>query len=68
MTEDHKIEDPVLALKREWETRWERYASETDDSDEVTNALNDRVNEPCRDCRRLFCLSHATIASSLIWA
>ena len=24
--------------------------------------------EPCRDCRRLFCLSHATIASSLIWA
>ncbi len=24
--------------------------------------------EPCRDCRRLLCLSHATIASSLIWA
>ncbi len=24
--------------------------------------------EPCRDCRRLFCLSHATIANSLIWA
>ncbi len=24
--------------------------------------------EPCRDCRRLFCLSHATMASSLIWA
>jgi hypothetical protein len=24
--------------------------------------------EPCRDCRRLFGLSHATMASSLIWA
>ncbi len=24
--------------------------------------------EPCRDCRRPLCLSHATIASSLIWA
>ncbi len=31
---------------------------------EVTN----RQFEPYRDCRRLFCLSHATIASSLIWA
>ena len=27
-----------------------------------------QVIEPCRDCRRLLCLSHATIASSLIWA
>jgi transposase len=27
-----------------------------------------KVCEPCRDFRRLFCLSHATIASSLIWA
>ena len=27
-----EVEDPVLALKRKWETRWERYKSMPDDS------------------------------------
>ncbi len=35
---------------------------------ESSSPRRPRPIEPCRDCRRLFCLSHATIASSLIWA
>ena len=38
-------EDPVLALKREWDTRWERYESETDRSDEVIDPLHAWLNE-----------------------
>ena len=34
----------------------------------VEKNSGEAFSEPCRDCRRLFCLSHATIASSLIWA
>ncbi len=35
---------------------------------EANNLMPTLETEPCRDCRRLFCLSHATMASSLIWA
>ncbi len=38
-----RCEDPVLALKREWDARWERYKSETDESDEVMDPLHDRL-------------------------
>ncbi len=38
-------EDPVLALKRDWDARWQRYVSETDESDEVVDPLHARMNE-----------------------
>ena len=39
-------EDPVIALKREWNTRWERYKNEPNRSDEeIIGPLHDRLNE-----------------------
>ncbi len=40
------IEDPVLALKREWDARWERYKDEENRGDEeIIGPLHDRLNE-----------------------
>lgn len=36
-------EDPVLALKREWDARWERHKSEPSDEDKVRDPLLDAV-------------------------
>ncbi len=38
-------EDPVLALKRDWDARWQRYESETDESDEVMDPLHDQLTD-----------------------
>ncbi len=40
-----KPEDPVLALKREWDARYERFRSETDEADKVMNPLHNRLME-----------------------
>ena len=45
MTEDRKVEDPVLVLKREWDVRLGRYDSETDESDEAMDPLFDQLME-----------------------
>jgi hypothetical protein len=69
MTEDRKIEDPVLALKREWEARWERYASETDKSDKATDPLHDALNETAYEIFQTPATTPAGIAFKLVlWA
>ncbi len=69
MTEDRKIEDPVLALKQEWEARWERYASETDKSDEATDPLHDALNETAYEIFQTPATTPAGIAFKLVlWA
>ena len=37
--------DPVLLLKRQWDARWAPYASETNEDEDVIDALHDRLSE-----------------------
>ena len=63
------IEDPVIVLKREWQARWERYESETDESEEVTDPLHDRVNETAYEIFQTPATTPAGIAFKLVlWA
>ncbi len=63
------IEDPVLVLKREFDARWERYKSETDDSDEVLDPLHERMNEVAYQIFQTPATTLAGIAVKLVlWA
>ena len=63
------IEDPVLALKREWDARWKRYESETDESDEVNDPLYDALDEVAYEIFQTPATTPAGIAVKLIlWA
>ena len=62
-------EDPVMALKREWETRWNQYASETDQSDEAQDPLFDRLSETAYQIFQTPALTLEGVAFKLVlWA
>ena len=63
------VEDPVLVLKREWEARWQRFESETSESDEVMEPLNDRMNETAYEIFQTPATTLAGVAFKLVlWA
>ncbi len=39
------VDDPVLVLKREWDARWDRWANETSEDEEVTDPLFEALSE-----------------------
>ncbi len=62
-------EDPVLALKREWDARWERYKNEPDKSDETMKPHHDGLNEAELAIHRTPATTHEGIAVKLrMWA
>ena len=64
-----ETDDPVLVLKREWDARWERYESETDDSDEANDPLHDALRETEYEIFQTPATTLAGIAVKLIlWA
>ena len=74
MTEDRKSEDPVLALKAEWEARYKaldehRDDPDSDESDEAVQPLYDRLHETEVQILRTRATTPAGIAVKLIlWA
>ena len=63
------IEDPVLALKREWETRWQQYERESDSPDEIMWPLHDALNETAYEIFQTPATTLAGIAFKLVlWA
>ncbi len=62
-------EDPVLALKREWEARWERYGIDPGDDEDVVDRLLDALAETSFEIFQTPATTPAGIAVKLvIWA